>query len=88
MTMKDIIAQALDSFTPEQLLNLQKAMNNIMTDELVETMTQITEDHQKQSPAVEFHWNTSIQQCDMEPNTIYLDGSRSEEHTSELQSPS
>ena len=75
MNMKEIIAQALDSFTQDQLIDLQKAMNNIMTDELVEAMEEIEKYHQKQSPVVEFHWNTAIDQCDMQPNTIYLDGS-------------
>jgi len=75
MTVKDTIAQALETLTPDQLLNLQKAMNDVTADELVETITELNKDHLSQSPIVKFHWNSSIIPFDMEPNTIYLDGS-------------
>ena len=75
MTMKDIISQALDSFSQEQLRNLQKSMNNIMTDELVETMKKIEKEFCSKTPSIVCNWNQSIQIEEMEPNTIYLDGS-------------
>ncbi len=75
MTMKDIISQALDSFSQEQLRNLQKSMNNIMTDELVETMKEIEKEFSSKTPSIVCNWNQSIQIDEMEPNTIYLDGS-------------
>ena len=52
MTMKEIISQALDSFDQKELRDLQKAMNNIMTDELIETMTKIEKKQSKEKSSV------------------------------------